>query len=57
MAKSKARKKAEKSVREGKSDPRQSRLNWNGVNPVTRALPNKKKDSLISSYNQTYEAS
>jgi hypothetical protein len=57
MAKSKARKVAEKLVREGKLDPRQSRLNWNGVNPATRALPNKKKDFTFSSYNRIYDAS
>jgi hypothetical protein len=57
MAKSQARKVAEKLIREGKSDPRTSRLNWNGVNPMTRALPNKKKDYAPSAYSRAYESS
>jgi hypothetical protein len=57
MAKSTARKVAEKLIREGKSDPRMQRLNWNGVNPVTKSIPNKKKDYAPSGYSRAYEAS
>lgn len=39
MSKSLAKKTRDKQVREGRRDPGEGRLNWNGVNPVTRRTP------------------
>ncbi|MFD0713740.1 hypothetical protein [Paenibacillus sp. GCM10027626] len=41
MAKSEARKKRQQAVRGGKADPAISRLDWNGINPVTRTTPTR----------------
>ncbi|MBM7565910.1 hypothetical protein [Paenibacillus sacheonensis] len=43
MAKSAARKRIEQRLRQGGMDPRQQRGNWNGVKPVTRVKPDKRK--------------
>ena len=39
MAKSNARKKREKRMREGKRNPEKSRGSWNGVTPITKRTP------------------
>jgi hypothetical protein len=44
MAKSKSRKKLLSKIRQGKIDPRTQRGSWNGVNPVSRVKPNKRKE-------------
>ncbi|WP_308638218.1 hypothetical protein [Paenibacillus silvisoli] len=43
MAKSTARKQLEKKLRQGGTDPRQLRGSWNGVKPVTKIKPDKRK--------------
>jgi hypothetical protein len=43
MAKSTARKKLEKRLQQGALDPRMHRGSWNGVKPVTKIKPDKRK--------------
>ncbi|MBO7743799.1 hypothetical protein I8J29_06305 [Paenibacillus sp. MWE-103] len=43
MAKSGARKRLEKHVRQGGLDPRTLRGSWNGVKPATRVKPDKRR--------------
>lgn len=43
MAKSSAKKKLEKQVKQGKFDPRLMRGNWGVIDPSTKVKPNKKK--------------
>ncbi|WP_219835645.1 hypothetical protein [Paenibacillus sp. R14(2021)] len=43
MARSKARKRMEKQVQQGGLDPRQQRGHWNGIKPITRVKPDKRK--------------
>ncbi|MFC4808682.1 hypothetical protein [Paenibacillus sp. GCM10023250] len=43
MAKSEARKRLEKKMRQGGQDPRTLRGSWNGVKPVTRVKPDKRR--------------
>ncbi|MNV06049.1 hypothetical protein D3C71_964110 [compost metagenome] len=43
---SKAKKQRIKMEQQGKRNPENGRGNWNGVNPVQRSIPNKKKDFL-----------
>lgn len=43
MAKSSARRKRDKRLRQGGFDPALQRGSWNGVIPVTKIKPNKKK--------------
>jgi hypothetical protein len=54
MAKSSARKKREHRVRQGKLNPENSRGSWNGVMPVTKVKPNKKKDHRFGDYDRAY---
>ncbi|MBW7457660.1 hypothetical protein ACFOLF_25040 [Paenibacillus sepulcri] len=49
MAKSAARKKREKRLRQGEMDPRLLRGNWNGVMPVTKVKPDKRKYAYAKS--------
>ncbi|BBH21955.1 hypothetical protein Back11_33000 [Paenibacillus baekrokdamisoli] len=46
MAKSLARKRMEKKLQRGSMDPRLLRGNWNGVKPVMKVKPNKRKFML-----------
>lgn len=39
MAATAAKKKRQKQVREGKRNPAEQRLDWNGLNPVTQQTP------------------
>lgn len=48
MARSKARKKLESKLRQGKSDPRMQRGSWHGVKPITKVKPNKRKDDICA---------
>ncbi|MCQ6560455.1 hypothetical protein [Paenibacillus mendelii] len=43
MALSEAKKKRLKTIRGGKIDPAQNRLDWQGINPVTRRTPTKQE--------------
>ncbi|SDX72470.1 hypothetical protein [Paenibacillus sp. CF384] len=43
MAKSTARKQRDKKLQQGGMDPTMQRGNWNGVKPVTRVKPDKRK--------------
>lgn len=43
MAKSLARKRMDKRLQQGSMDPRLQRGNWNGVKPVTKVKPSKRK--------------
>lgn len=52
MSKSTARKHREKMVKQGKNDPAMMRNSWHGVRPVTRTIPNKKKDAKFADYNR-----
>jgi hypothetical protein len=52
MAKTKAQKQIQHLIRQGKLDPRGSRLNWNGINPVTKVRENKKHETLHRDYNR-----
>lgn len=45
MAKSASQKRLGHKVRQGQLDPKMLRGSWNGVIPVTRKLPNKKKEA------------
>lgn len=56
MAKSHARKQREQLVRQGKLDPVISRGSWNGVRPVTRSIPNKKRDAKKNDYSRALNA-
>jgi hypothetical protein len=47
LSKSKAKKKLEHLVRQGKQDPRNSKLDWGSIKPWTTILPNKKKYSQL----------
>lgn len=47
MAKSKSQKQRQSLIRQGKLDPTIMRGSWNGVNPQTKRLPNKKKDAIM----------
>lgn len=51
---SKARKKREHLVRNGKPDPALSRGSWNGVNPLTKKTPTKR--TLIERAERKYKA-
>jgi hypothetical protein len=46
MAKTKAQKQRQHLMRQGRLDPSTSRLNWNGINPVTKIRENKKREIL-----------
>jgi hypothetical protein len=52
MAKSHARKQREQLVRQGKLDPLMNRGSWHGVRPVTRSIPNKKRESRNHDYSR-----
>ncbi len=56
MAKSKARKQREQLVRQGKLDPVMGRGSWHGVRPVTRSIPNKKRDAKNHDYSRALNA-
>ncbi|NOU99306.1 hypothetical protein [Paenibacillus planticolens] len=43
MSKSQAQKLRQRHLREGKPDPATYRLNWNGVNPVSKKTPSLKE--------------
>lgn len=43
MSKSKEQKRLDKQVKEGHFDVRKSRLNWRGLNPMTRRTPTRKE--------------
>ncbi|UVI27923.1 hypothetical protein [Paenibacillus spongiae] len=43
MAQSDAKKKRMRCIRSGKIDPAQNRLDWQGINPVTRQTPTKQE--------------
>jgi hypothetical protein len=55
MAKSSAKKRREQLLRRGKQDPVMQRGSWNGVKPVTRVKPNKKKDFIAYDYDRGQE--
>lgn len=43
MSQSKEKKKLDKIVKQGHFDVRANRLNWQGLNPITRQTPTKKE--------------
>jgi hypothetical protein len=46
MAKSKSKKQLLSKVKQGKSDPRNSRLDWGNIKPITKIRENKRKKDL-----------
>jgi hypothetical protein len=53
MAKSNSRKKRDRLIQNGKLDPAIMRGSWNGIKPITKIKPNKRKDDYCD-YDQAY---
>lgn len=52
MAQTKAKKKRQQLIREGKLDPMLLRGSWHGLKPITQIKPNKKKDYRKEEYDR-----